>query len=478
MTREAIFLGPSIMPTFLNECALIDEKLRSGYDVDIYYCAGDRRYCSAFRDAKFIKRKLTCFVCKANLYSAKTSLSKGGICFKPLKFQDSEKILPSTSTKNNDLKLSDYDLESPIKSAIHTDFIDLDLKQRNYRNIQNDILKDNLVILEKLKERHFQTYNSIIIYNGRAGYYDLITQFCEKMRIKFYTYEYPYMSHSGMIFYENFRVHNFGKVSELLAKQTKNLEQWQIEFGAAKLDSRIKKNSDQDIALIPSYNKNQIPASLPELLRNKQYVIFYASTEEEVAAIREVNLAGTIPQDIIVRSMLERLGKYYKVVVKMHPNMSKSRASYVETLRETENLGVYVIDTHDKFDTYELMLQAELVVVKGSFTGIEASYLGKCVINIGDTFYSRFPSINTVHNLLDLTKYLDRFVNGDLMVNPEIQKEDASRFMYTFIQPTEPLKSLKKINLYKGNLEGYKLLNFANIFLRYINRLINRINKL
>jgi hypothetical protein len=477
MSNKAIFLGPSIMPTFMNELALIDELAKNGSQVDVYYCSGDRKYCSAYRDAKYLKRKATCLVCKANIYSALISMKHGNIFFKPLYFKDPNFEFSVVKSKNKIEKHFDWDLQSSILSTIHVDFLDLDLTDRDYTQIKNNLADDTRSIKRITSNLLFEKYTSFYIYNGRSNYFDFLTQFCEKNDIDYVTYEYPYMSHQGLISYENFRVHNYGEVSTNLLNKSKALDDSQLKTGNARLQSRINNNSDTNLSLIPSYNIDQTKNLIPHILKDTDFIVFYASTEEEVAAIREVNEAGTLPQHLIISTLVEHLGKKFKVVVKIHPNMSKSNAQYVTDILNTEKNGALLILADDKFDTYELMKKASLVVVKGSFTGIEASYLGKCVINIGDTFYSKFPSINTVYNLEELQFTLDKFSNGELGGNVDYQRKDASRFMYAFLQPTNYLKNMEKISLYAGKLNDYRFLNLVNLLSRYVNRVMNRLNK-
>lgn len=476
MTNEAIFLGPSIWPTFMNELALIDELASNVDQLDVYYCSGDRRYCSAFRDANFLKRQATCLVCKANIYSAIFSMKQQNISFRPLHFRHQKTKLPIQKFSDQGDVDWKWDRQSSVLSTLQCDFSDLDLTNRDYSQIKIDLYDDTNAI-EKISQSIVGTYDQIYIYNGRTNYFDFLTQFCEKNKVDYFTYEYPNMSHSGLVCYENFRVHNYGEVSFTLLKNSKSLDCNQIEIGKTKLNSRINKKSDINQSLMPSYIKGQIKKLIPPSLKDIKFVIFYASTEDEDASIRELEEAGTLPQHEIISTLIEILGSQYRIVVKIHPNMTGSRSQYFTNILNTEKKGSLIINGDEDFDTYELMKKASLVVVKGSFTGIEASFLGKHVINVGDTYYSKFPSINTVYGIEELNSALEQFSSGKLKQDLNYQEEDAGRFMYAFWQPTKTLKNLKKFDLYAGKLEGYWFVNLVNLFTRYLNRAVNRLNK-
>ena len=60
--------------------------------------------------------------------------------------------------------------------------------------------------------------------------------------------------------------------------------------------------------------------------------------------------------------------------------------------------NVFYIPSKQNVDTYDLMQQADLIIINGGTAGLEAAALGKKVVNLGSVDFNSF-CVDFRHNL-------------------------------------------------------------------------------
>lgn len=164
----------------------------------------------------------------------------------------------------------------------------------------------------------------------------------------------------------------------------------QAGIAAAQVARRFIKKNDLEWRV---YNREAAPGSWPA--KGEQRVLIVPSSKNEFQGHSDWK-EGWGDNTKALDQMLEVLGLAPSdLVVRGHPNWSerigsvsgqKSEQHYAEWAKRR---GVHYISSGDACDTYDLLKAADLVVLNGGSTALEAAALGKPVLCLGPAKYQR-----------------------------------------------------------------------------------------
>jgi len=187
---------------------------------------------------------------------------------------------------------------------------------------------------------------------------------------------------------------------------------------------------DQRIAgLTQSYTKHQMSSS--ELSRKKPYYVFFHSSQDELDMVGLTDSYWGNQMEIL--KILVRIFKAqsnYDLILRIHPHLKyKSQRDQNIWSKVGENLQTkYPWFTYfgpmNSVSSYDLVRQAHGVITSGSTIGVEAVYLKKSSILIGDAFHKYMGiTINptSIRELADLINHSTQITNSEKSFNAALR---------------------------------------------------------
>jgi hypothetical protein len=412
-----------LWPMLEYELDIAQRELLAGSRVVFLYCRGNQISCEANKAGKNrgIKKRY-CKECQSRVKAGLKWLEpKNGI----LEIMEYE-CLTSDQEETVTQVLEKFELGSKdmslIKALINLDGIDIfeSALSTVYSNLRVSKIKldeyvgylknDISIALRSYYSalNHFERDqpDKVYIFNGRISRYRPYLRLAQKYGVETLVHEYPsygFMDYS--ITYETYS-HDRRAFSLQLYEAFQQYplsNQDKINIGQAWYESR----ANRDIhGMEPVFVKNQEIEKLPDNWSDKNFnVVFYISSEDEIAGVKEV-LEGRPCDQIdaikIVANAIPELMMY----VRLHPNLDGVDPEFTKELLglDVED-NVKVIEAISKIDTYSMMRKSDLVISAGSTAGIEAAFIGKPVITVGSSQYEAFcatAKANTIGELIDL----------------------------------------------------------------------------
>jgi hypothetical protein len=111
-----------------------------------------------------------------------------------------------------------------------------------------------------------------------------------------------------------------------------------------------------------------------------KYVVFYTSSDDEVAAISEDWDSPWGSQIDAARMLIDAFQdiEEIKLIIRVHPNiLTKNRTDQMLWRNLNSNKNVLIIAPESRVDSYSLMNSSQGVLTYGSTMGVEAAYWGK-----------------------------------------------------------------------------------------------------
>jgi hypothetical protein len=399
---------------------LYDEALvqsHKGHEVYILYCGGLMTQC--FSNLSGDKSK--CFICKSN-YNQEIEKFKNKINFINLSNLISKDELPELyKTKFNYNSVED--IKSITYRGIHIGLACLSGYITATRNINPEINEDfrfffnhNLLNSLLTTEAMYRAVNQIspnivYVYNGRFSDSRPVWEVSLKMGINFIALEAIYgLERSYKMKLNNFlpfSIYENGKnMNELWYSSNVNLEQKKVIGESFFLRRRNSQYCGDKI-----YSLNQEYGILPKYWNsNKRNIVIFNSSEDEFASIGEEYDKYKLFKDQIAG--LWFIKKIFidqndvNITLRVHPNLSNVKYSYVTKLHTLESGNFFVIDAKSNISTYSLIDNADLVVVFGSTVGVESVYWGKPTILLASAIYSKLNAFYVPSNTDELKTML------------------------------------------------------------------------
>jgi hypothetical protein len=274
-------------------------------------------------------------------------------------------------------------------------------------------------VIDEIKELNL---DKVIIFNGRFLHEKAVESACRATKTNSVFYET--LRNRIVISEKNF--HN----REVLAKNMFNL--WN-SFE----DTKYKENVGKQYFEKMRSKNNSFFISTPENLEtflgnHKKYIVFYTSSDDEVAGLWQKNARPFGEQVEAINKLIEYFKEQnkYKLIIRIHPNLknkSKIEQSRWSGFEQSEN--VQIIKSDQKIDSYELMMKSSGVISYGSTIGLEAAYSKIPSAVLCHCFYDLIGPVDLIFSTLDLTNWI---AGLDKLSEVELEKKRTAALIRGF----------------------------------------------
>ena len=267
----------------------------------------------------------------------------------------------------------------------------------------------------------------VICFNGRMDLPRAVTYACESMGVPFITHERTWFG-DGIQLIPNGNCLSLRALGELVREfDDKPLTASQAAYAGKLIGSRFLQRNSLEWRL---YNKNPEPAPWP-LKSDGKRVLVLPSSKNEFAGHDEWLTEwkdNTEALDDFFDAFGIRAGQ---VVLRCHPNWGE-KIGNVDGDRSlrlytqwAEKRGIYCIRSEEKANTYDLIQQADIVVLNGGSSSVEAGACGKQVVCLGPSTYQDAGFVHVFRSRNELFNS-----SSQLDLDPELIRRKTLRFLY------------------------------------------------
>jgi hypothetical protein len=246
--------------------------------------------------------------------------------------------------------------------------------------------------------------NRINFYNGRVFPSAILLEYAKEHKIKYSTFEINSIGNEYYIFNEH-TPHD-------------------INYGRIKVNSFIKDNySFEELNTAKQFFKKNIDQHRPKKFINislkiqkkfnEEIISIFTSSDDELSSLGkdwESDFTKSIP-NTITKILLNF--PYIFFIVRVHPNQngqgSKIFKIYSDIASKFEN--ILVIFPTDNFSSYSIIEKSKAVISFGSTISVEASYMGKVSILLGNHFFDNSGVVHKAVNWESAFNLIENYKN-------------------------------------------------------------------
>lgn len=267
----------------------------------------------------------------------------------------------------------------------------------------------------------------VICFNGRMDLPRAVTFACEKLGVPYITHERTWFG-DGIQLIPNGNCLSLKALGELVREfDDRPLTADQAAHAGKLIGDRFLQRNSLEWRL---YNRNPEPAPWPLDAPGKKVLVLPSSKNE---------FAGHDEWRTQWADNTEALDEFFEafnidssqVVLRCHPNWAETigsvkgnRSLNLYTGWAAER-GIYCIRSEEKANTYELIQQADIVVLNGGSSSVEAGACGKQVVCLGPSTYQEAGFVHVFRSREEL-----RAKRGELNLDPEMVRRKTLRFLY------------------------------------------------
>lgn len=249
--------------------------------------------------------------------------------------------------------------------------------------------------------------NAVLIPNGRFPVDVVLASFFRQIGARTMFWEMD-ASHTGY-FVSDWEIHRWSKATKSVGHYiSKNLDDVEkADWSKAWLSSRQWVTSNP----FSEYWSTDRSRPIIESKSAEKLAVFFSSSSDELGAIPANELAELCPQHLAARLQAQWLeSNNFRLVIRIHPNLlNKPIRQFVREFQAFKGIArdfknVQIIPPWASTNSYDLLTQADLVLVHGSTIGLEASALGKRVITTQRTAYSQVIDVIEILEPKDYVK--------------------------------------------------------------------------
>lgn len=272
----------------------------------------------------------------------------------------------------------------------------------------------NDVYFSSIKWIEENSLDAVICFNGRMDLTRAITYACEVKGIPYITHERTWLG-DGIQLIPNANCLSIKAVNRMTSEyDDKPLNKRQAYVAARFASERFLQRNSLEWRV---YNKNPEAACWPKK-HNGARVLILPSSKNEFAGHEEWKTEWKDNTEAI-DDFVDAFGvEYEQIVLRCHPNWSEKigkvsgRRSSELYARWAKERGVHCIFSEEKANTYDLIQQADIVVLNGGSSAVEAGICGKQVVCLGPSTYQGAGFVRTFLSKSDLANsekkhYLD-----------------------------------------------------------------------
>ena len=239
--------------------------------------------------------------------------------------------------------------------------------------------------------------DAVICFNGRMDLTRAVLYACEQARVPFVTHERSWFG-DGLHLVPNGNCLSLKAIHAMVRDfQDRPLLPAQANLAGKLVAERFLQQNALEWRL---YNQNPEPASWP-LRSDGQRVLVLPSSRNEFGGHPEWQ-SGWSDNTRALDDLFARFGITPKqVVVRCHPNWAEKigqvdgRRSLQVYADWTRRRGIHSIFSDQKDSTYDLIQQADMVVMNGGSSAVEAGACGKQVVCLGPSGYQYAGFVQT-----------------------------------------------------------------------------------
>ncbi|WP_416867773.1 MAG: hypothetical protein ACMVP2_11330 [Imperialibacter sp.] len=411
-TKVAFFSSHNLWPShYETELELMQKHLDHGHDIVQMSCFSELRAC----DQNLTNAVDTCFLCckkrKLGVDLLDSKVRNVGIK-EYLRWEDKKVVeaLQKNFKDINDLKAYSIDEKYDIGQSVASSLISLlrvsspDLDR--HRELVENYLVGSAEIYYAFKR--FLTVEQpafVYLFNGRWAHTRAAFRACQKIGIKCLLHERGQDIHHYGLFTNHFphSIANFTIRAMELWERADTDEK--VGIGESFYISRRGGSNVDWYSFVAKQDNNQLPEDWDE---NKENIVIFHSSEDEVAAIDEEwknhmydnQLEGirAICKDLLSSSNI-------KLYLRLHPNLANAASTEINAYSSFSFANLTVISPESKISSYLLIEKADKVVTFGSTVGIEATFWNKPSILAGKAFYEKLESTYNPNSHSQLIAY-------------------------------------------------------------------------
>lgn len=269
--------------------------------------------------------------------------------------------------------------------------------------------------------------DAVICFNGRMDLPRAVLYACERAGIPFITHERSWFG-DGLHLVPNGNCLSLRAIHTMVRDfQDRPLLQSQANLAGKLAAERFLQQNALEWRL---YNQNPEPASWPSR-SDGQRVLVLPSSRNEFGGHPEWQ-SGWSDNTRALDDLFERFGiAPQQVVVRCHPNWAEKigrvdgRRSLQVYADWTRRRGIHCIFSDQKDSTYDLIQQADMVVMNGGSSAVEAGACGKQVVCLGPSGYQFAGFVRTFCSPDDLA-----VAEGPELIDANVVIRKTLRYLY------------------------------------------------
>lgn len=269
--------------------------------------------------------------------------------------------------------------------------------------------------------------DAVICFNGRMDLARALTYACERSGIPYITHERTWFG-DGLHLTPNANCLSISPIDKMVsAFECKPLTLLQAKLAGKLAGERFLQRNSLEWRV---YNKNPEPTPWP-LAAPGLRVLVLPSSRNEFAGHEEWK-SGWTDNTQALDDFLEAFSiKSEQVVVRCHPNWAENIGKVtglrsLELYRHwTRKRGIHCIDSEQRASTYDLIQHADIVVMNGGSSAVEAGVCGKNVICLGPVNYQNAGFVRVFRDRASLNA-----AAASSPIDPEMVIRKTLRFLY------------------------------------------------
>jgi hypothetical protein len=474
---KIIFLSFSTLADyhFYTDLELIKNNLdHENNDLYVFHCGGIIDSCFFHP----IKTLANCYHCKSKFnnhleYFKNDNLSYYGFLDKNIKLPDNIKYDFLDVKDLMSYKINDIDFGMAVASSIISILKDHNFDTKKHRELIKRILTSSLIIYFSFeKEVNIIKPDLVYLFNGRFAEIRPLIRLCEKNNIKYITHERGANIYKYDIF-ENALPHDYEYIFKEIELYWNKEDSNKISISEEWIENRMKGVDTSWYSFVKEQKKNLLPEKFDFKKRN---ITIFNSSEDEFAAIDEkVKKKFYNGQFDAIKSIVNNFKKHDDIhfYLRVHPNL-KNLNNYqtieIKLLSELKINNFTIIHAESNISTYDLIKNSDKIITFGSTVGIEAVYLNKPSIMIGNALYENLDCVYIPKSEQELFYLIEdkdlKVKNRDLALKYGYW-ESIHGYDFKYFKPENFATGKfmgKKINLYTHQVLFRKLLSLLHKF--------------
>lgn len=236
-----------------------------------------------------------------------------------------------------------------------------------------------------------QSLDAVVLFNGRMDYTRAVMEACADMGITCLTHERPLFGH-GLILNKNSNcssLQNIHRINKIY--RDRPLTEEQVRIAAALGAQRLIGGNPLEWK---KYNENPVAADVWPIANSDKKILVCPSSKNELLGHPDWETPWKDNTDALDHAVEHGVFEYRDLLVRFHPSWSVpfgvvTAEKCQEHYRSwCEARGVSFIPSESKVNTKDLIRQADVIVLNGSNTVLEAGLLGKPVLCFGSSPYT------------------------------------------------------------------------------------------